>query len=227
MLGAAARARAAPARACRSAPPRVRVRVRAAAGQQHPGPRKDDSLAALERLCASPEQLPDECATPAPAALPGEPAPVTRSVELLLPDDAGGVKPVALSLRVRDPASRLLVAALQLPLGLVFEERDARVELVEVLPEGSAANAGPDVPRLRPGDTLRAVTACVTAMEYGALNLLGGGVGRPRTRAVVVRVDEAETWSDASFGRALAAVQSNARAGRRAVTLVLERGEDT
>ncbi len=141
-------------------------------------------------------------------------------VEVLLEDDAGGARPVALTLPLRSAASRLLVAPLELPLGIVFEERDSCCVLAELLPEGSAASS---TLRLQEGDVLRAVTACVTAMEYGALNLLGGGVGRPRTRVVVCRVEEPEAWTDASFGRALAAIQSNARAGRRDVTLVLER----
>ena len=137
-------------------------------------------------------------------------------------EDGGEARPAVLTLPLRSAGSRLLVAPLALPLGVVFEERDGCCVVAELLPDGSAA--APDAsPRLRPGDVLRAATACVTTMEYPALNLLGGGVGRPRTRVVVLRVDEASAWGDASFGRALAAIQSNSRAGRRAITLVHER----
>jgi hypothetical protein len=222
---AAPRATFAPRR--RRAPaPAFRPRAAAAAEEGAPEPRLSDSLAALDRLCAAPEQAPDECATAEQPAAPSD-EPVVRAVELTLPGDDGAPCPVSVSFRLAGgAASRLLVAPLSLPLGLVFEERGLGCELVEVLPDGSAAaaaDAASTVPRLQPGDTLRAVTACVTAMEYSAGNLLGGGVGRPRTRVVVLRVDEAAAWSGASFGRALAGIQSNARAGRRDVTLVLER----
>ncbi len=146
-------------------------------------------------------------------------------VELLLPDESGELRPVPLAFTLRSASSRLLVVPLSLPLGLVFEERNGACELVELLPDGSAAQSatqGRGV-RLQPGDVLRATTACVLQMEYGALNLLGGGIGRPRTRAVAVRVCEGEAWGEASFPRAMAAIASNGRAGRTDVTLVLER----
>ena len=57
------------------------------------------------------------------------------------------------------------------------------------------------------------------------MNLLGGGNGRPRTRRVAYRVDDEASFGDQSFAQALAALKSNARAGRGDdVTLVLERG---
>jgi hypothetical protein len=223
--------RAPPARAAfaprrRRAPAPALRPPAAAAADGAPEPRAlSDSLAALDRLCGAPDQAPDECATAELA--PPSAEPVVRSVELTLPGDDGAPRPVSVSFRLAGASSRLLVAPLSLPLGLVFEESSLGCELVEILPDGSAAAAAADaasaVPRLQPGDTLRAATACVTAMEYSAGNLLGGGVGRPRTRVVVLRVDEVQAWSDASFGRALAGIQSNARAGRREVTLVLER----
>lgn len=189
-----------------------------------------DSLAALDRLCGTPDAgtsaPPDECPAPSPTAEAGTPKIPVRRVELSLEDlDTGELRPLVLELPVATAASRLVVCELPLPLGLVFEEREQRIVLAEILPEGSAASLPPSVPRPRPGDVLRAVSACIITMEYSGLNLLGGGNGRPRTRRVAYRVDDEASFGDQSFSQALAAMKSNARAGRGDdVTLVLERG---
>jgi len=140
-------------------------------------------------------------------------------VEVLLADE-DGPRPVVLSLPLLSPLSRLLVLTLDLPLGLVFQENEASVT-VEEFRKGSAADAPV---KLRRGDILRATTAWVPQMQYSAVNLLGGGIGRPRWRQVVMTLDAGDNWrAEVSFGRALAGVQSCRRAGKAGVTLVFER----
>ena len=209
---------------------RTTLPARAAAPREPPPSSVADSLAALDKLCGVPEAAdappPVECPAPPAEADAGPTVVPMRRVELTLEDlDTGEERPLVLELPVATQASRLVVCALPLPLGVVFEERDRRVVVVEITADGSAAALPPSAPRPRPGDVLRAVSACIITMEYSGLNLLGGGNGRPRTRRVAYRVDDEATFGDQSFAQALAAVKSNARAGRGDdVTLVLERG---
>lgn len=190
----------------------VCARRRRAAAQ----PTAAESLAALDFLCG--DTLADTCE--ADAAWHTGTGVVSRDVEVLLADDEGP-RPVALSLPLLSPLSRLLVVTLDLPLGIVFSDSEAGV-VVDELTEGSAVDAPV---RLRRGDVLRATTAWVSQMTYSAANLLGGGSGAPRWRQVVMMLDFGDAWrgDGVSFGRALAGVQSCRRAGKAGVTLVFER----
>ena len=143
----------------------------AAASPRDPPPALSDSLAALDRLCgtseASAASPPDECPAPAPAAGEAGAAAKTpvRRVEVYLEDlDTGEPRPLVLEMPVATAASRLVVCALPLPLGLVCEERERRVVLAEILEEGSAAALPAAAPRPKVGDVLRATSACIIAM---------------------------------------------------------------
>ncbi|KAL6751844.1 hypothetical protein V8C86DRAFT_2768585, partial [Haematococcus lacustris] len=118
-----------------------------------------------------------------------------------------------LQLPVSSPHSSLVTVTLRSPMGLVLEESaPACVQVAEVVPGGAAATA-----QVRVGDRVRAVTAATMQMTYPTVNLLLGGVGRPRLKRVALP----------ATGRSLAwvsgALRSNADLEGGQATLVLER----
>lgn len=121
--------------------------------------------------------------------------------------------------RLSESSSRILRLDILPPLGAVLGEAEAEgtgVPLVvvdEVEPGSAAAAAG-----LRAGDLIRACTACRTVMATPTWQLLGGGIGQPKTERFMYGAD------GRPFEEALEAVGSNRMdpLGRPAV-LVVER----
>jgi len=110
------------------------------------------------------------------------------------------------------PGSSLVVLELSLPMGLVLEEAEAAGGAPFVVePQGAAAAAG-----AKPGDLLRACTACRQVMETPAWQVILGGIGQPKTSRFLYSTD------DRPFDEVLEALGSNRRDARRAV-VVLER----
>ena len=112
--------------------------------------------------------------------------------------------------------STLLRLDVPLPCGILFEEDDDKVIVVEVAPNSNAALAG-----VQEGDILRATSAVRAQMELPTWQLLGGGIGRPKFFRFIYGADLAGP-PRRSFEEVLAAVASN-RDQNRPALLVLER----
>ena len=102
-----------------------------------------------------------------------------------------------------------------LPLGMILEEGELAGTVVvdQIAPDSNAALAGVQV-----GDILRACTACEMSMEAPTWQLLGGGIGMPKTKRIMYVVDRRP------FEEVMEAVASNRMdpEGRSAL-LVVER----
>ncbi|KAF8057257.1 hypothetical protein HT031_006065 [Scenedesmus sp. PABB004] len=123
------------------------------------------------------------------------------------------VEQVAVPLSHAD--ARLVTLSLRFPLGLVLERSaDGGAVVGELTPGGAADAAG-----VRLGDALRATTAMAMQMTYPAVNLLLGGVGRPRLVKMLLPA------AAVPFPKLLDAVRSNTAdaGGDGTVALVLER----
>ena len=174
-----------------------------------------DSLDAVLRSTPTPtpttEARDERESTPTPAR-------VTREVEVALSADAAA----RVTLTVRNATSRLVRATMRSPLGVVFEDVDGDIVVVEFYDE---SELGPRGRGIEIGDVLRATSAMTPTMEYPKLNVIGGGVGRPGWRRVMYTCACAEDGNldDVTFDQAMKAIGSNAKAGDYDVELVFER----
>ena len=113
-------------------------------------------------------------------------------------------------------------------MGLVFEQLpNGDIAIVELSPGGIAAT----LTSLKVGDVLRATSAMIPEMKYGAANVILGGNGRPGFRRILflvnsdVDVGVNDIVEVSSFDQAMRAVQSNDRSGGWETVLVCERRE--
>ena len=206
------------ARARRPAPTRRASRARAR--------ESDDARASLSSLDAilstdadrasssdgasARDDAPSDAATPTRA--------VSRAVDVALDDDVVA----RVELEVRSATSRLTRAAMKSPLGIVFEDVDGDIAVVEFYDE---SDLGPRGRGIREGDVLRATSAMIPEMRYPKLNVIGGGVGRPGWRRVMYTCASSQDGNldDVTFDQAMKAIGSNAKAGNYDVELVFER----
>ena len=157
------------------------------------------------------DDAPSDAATPTRA--------VSRAVDVALDDDVVA----RVELEVRSATSRLTRATMKSPLGIVFEDVDGDIAVVEFYDE---SDLGPRGRGIREGDVLRATSAMIPEMRYPKLNVIGGGVGRPGWRRVMYTCASSQstvTLDDATFDQAMKAIGSNAKAGNYDVELVFER----
>jgi len=206
------------ARARRPAPTRRASRARAR--------ESDDARASLSSLDAilstdadrasssdgasTRDDAPSDAATPTRA--------VSRAVDVALDDDVVA----RVELEVRSATSRLTRATMKSPLGIVFEDVDGDIAVVEFYDE---SDLGPRGRGIREGDVLRATSAMIPEMRYPKLNVIGGGVGRPGWRRVMYTCASSQDGNldDVTFDQAMKAIGSNAKAGNYDVELVFER----
>ena len=206
------------ARARRPAPTRRASRARAR--------ESDDARASLSSLDAilstdadrasssdgasARDDAPSDAATPTRA--------VSRAVDVALDDDVVA----RVELEVRSATSRLTRATMKSPLGIVFEDVDGDIAVVEFYDE---CDLGPRGRGIREGDVLRATSAMIPEMRYPKLNMIGGGVGRPGWRRVMYTCASSQDGNldDVTFDQAMKAIGSNAKAGNYDVELVFER----
>jgi len=206
------------ARARRPAPTRRASRARAR--------ESDDARASLSSLDAilstdadrasssdgasARDDAPSDAATPTRA--------VSRAVDVALDDDVVA----RVELEVRSATSRLTRATMKSPLGIVFEDVDGDIAVVEFYDE---SDLGPRGRGIREGDVLRATSAMIPEMRYPKLNVIGGGVGRPGWRRVMYTCASSQDGNldDVTFDQAMKAIGSNAKAGNYDVELVFER----
>ena len=206
------------ARARRRAPSRRASRARAR--------ESDDARASLSSLDAilstdadrasssdgasARDDAPSDAATPTRA--------VSRAVDVALDDDVVA----RVELEVRSATSRLTRATMKSPLGIVFEDVDGDIAVVEFYDE---SDLGPRGRGIREGDVLRATSAMIPEMRYPKLNVIGGGVGRPGWRRVMYTCASSQDGNldDVTFDQAMKAIGSNAKAGNYDVELVFER----
>ena len=206
------------ARARRPAPTRRASRARAR--------ESDDARASLSSLDAilstdadrasSSDGASARAAAPRDAATPTRA--VSRAVDVALDDDVVA----RVELEVRSATSRLTRATMKSPLGIVFEDVDGDIAVVEFYDE---SDLGPRGRGIREGDVLRATSAMIPEMRYPKLNVIGGGVGRPGWRRVMYTCASSQDGNldDVTFDQAMKAIGSNAKAGNYDVELVFER----
>ena len=122
-----------------------------------------------------------------------------------------------------DGSAQLIKFEVEVPCGVILQESDDAggrpIVVVGAVGEGSNAEAA----GLRPGDILRATSAVRQQMEMPTWQLLGGGIGRPKTFRFIFGADlDAKPARD--FEEVLGAVGSNRLdpQGRPAI-LVVER----
>ena len=192
---------------------RARVSSRASRDDEA---RRMDSLDAVLRSTPTPN--PPTTRAQEERESPPPPARVTREVEVALSADAAA----RVTLTVRNATSRLVRATMRSPLGVVFEDVDGDIVVVEFYDE---SELGPRGRGIEIGDVLRATSAMTPTMEYPKLNVIGGGVGRPGWRRVMYTCACAEDGNldDVTFDQAMKAIGSNAKAGDYDVELVFER----
>lgn len=206
------------ARARRPAPTRRASRARAR--------ESDDARASLSSLDAILSTDADRASSsdgastrddaPSDAAMPTRA--VSRAVDVALDDDVVA----RVELEVRSATSRLTRATMKSPLGIVFEDVDGDIAVVEFYDE---SDLGPRGRGIREGDVLRATSAMIPEMRYPKLNVIGGGVGRPGWRRVMYTCASSQDGNldDVTFDQAMKAIGSNAKAGNYDVELVFER----
>jgi len=157
------------ARARRPAPTRRASRARAR--------ESDDARASLSSLDAilstdadrasssdgasARDDAPSDAATPTRA--------VSRAVDVALDDDVVA----RVELEVRSATSRLTRATMKSPLGIVFEDVDGDIAVVEFYDE---SDLGPRGRGIREGDVLRATSAMIPEMRYRATGMASGDV---------------------------------------------------
>ena len=164
----------------------------------------------VERRRSARDDAPSDAATPTRA--------VSRAVDVALDDDVVA----RVELEVRSATSRLTRATMKSPLGIVFEDVDGDIAVVEFYDE---SDLGPRGRGIREGDVLRATSAMIPEMRYPKLNVIGGGVGRPGWRRVMYTCASSQDGNldDVTFDQAMKAIGSNAKAGNYDVELVFER----
>ena len=127
-----------------------------------------DSLDAVLRSTPTPtpttEAREERESTPTPAR-------VTREVEVALSADAAARVRLAGRTRRRDCGGE---ATMRSPLGVVFEDVDGDIVVVEFYDE---SELGPRGRGIEIGDVLRATSAIAPTMEYPKLNVIGGESG--------------------------------------------------
>jgi hypothetical protein len=143
--------------------------------------------------------------------------PTTRECTIELTEDTA----VRLELEVSSASARLVRATMRSPLGIVFEEVDGEITVVEFFDQSDTL--GPISKGIKIGDVLRATSAMTREMTYGKLGILGGGNGRPSWRRVMYTVAAKDELDDVTFDQAMKAIGSNAKAGDYDVELVFER----
>ena len=159
-----------------------------------------------------------EATTEAPAARPG------LSVVLPIARPDWSVEDTECFFEPRsDGSAQLIKFEVEVPCGVILQESDDAggrpIVVVGAVGEGSNAEAA----GLRPGDILRATSAVRQQMEMPTWQLLGGGIGRPKTFRFIFGADlDAKPARD--FEEVLGAVGSNRLdpQGRPAI-LVVER----
>ena len=115
-------------------------------------------------------------------------------------------------------ASYITVVESALPLGIILGESDDFVGAVSVDEVGEESNGG--MAGLRPGDLLRAVTACRVEMVQPTWQLVVGGIGQPKTVRFMYSVD------NRPFEEVMEAIGSNRMdPEERKILLVVERRE--
>ena len=107
-----------------------------------------------------------------------------------------------------DGSAQLIKFEVEVPCGVILQESDDAggrpIVVVGAVGEGSNAEAA----GLRPGDILRATSAVRQQMEMPTWQLLGGGIGRPKTFRFIFGADlDAKPARD--FEEVLGAVGSN------------------
>ena len=144
---------------------------------------------------------------------------VMREISIALED---GDDAMECTVRVRVPtaAHRCVRCAMKTPLGVVFEDVEGKITVVEFYDESALGAKGRGV---KIGDVLRACSAMVPEMKYPKMNIIGGGVGRPGWKRVMYTVGYLDTLDDVTFDQAMKAIASNAKAGDYDVELVFER----
>eukprot|EP00959_Pyramimonas_sp_CCMP1952_P282098 5896482-Pyramimonas_sp.AAC.1 len=187
-------------------------------------PDRPSSLDALEKMFTNQKDSKESVADESEASVSENEGEVTVNIPSLGGEDDLPMR--AVFRRCVSASSSVMAVELELPLGFVMEEtaeeepKDKlyQVFVSEVLPDSNAARGG-----VKPGDVIRAVSACVPIMKYPPGNLLLGGVGRPGFRQVLVDIlcGEVDERPD-DFNKLLAALNSHKKAVRR-VVLVLER----
>jgi len=128
---------------------------------------------------------------------------------------------VRLELEVSSASARLIRATMRSPLGIVFEEIEGEITVVEFFDQSDTL--GPISKGIKIGDVLRATSAMTREMSYGKLGILGGGNGRPTWKRVMYTVARNDELDDVTFDQAMKAIGSNAKAGDYDVELVFER----
>jgi hypothetical protein len=127
-----------------------------------------------------------------------------------------------LELEVSSASARLVRATMKSPLGIVFEEIEGEITVVEFFDQSDTL--GPISKGIKIGDVLRATSAMTREMSYGKLGILGGGNGRPTWKRVMYTVAYGtDELDDVTFDQAMKAIGSNAKAGDFDVELVFER----
>lgn len=127
-----------------------------------------------------------------------------------------------LELEVSSASARLIRATMRSPLGIVFEEIEGEITVVEFFDQSDTL--GPISKGIKIGDVLRATSAMTREMSYGKLGILGGGNGRPTWKRVMYTVAYGtDELDDVTFDQAMKAIGSNAKAGDFDVELVFER----
>ena len=144
-----------------------------------------------------------EATTEAPAARPG------LSVVLPIARPDWSVEDTECFFEPRsDGSAQLIKFEVEVPCGVILQESDDAggrpIVVVGAVGEGSNAEAA----GLRPGDILRATSAVRQQMEMPTWQLLGGGIGRPKTFRFIFGADlDAKPARD--FEEVLGAVGSN------------------
>ena len=137
-------------------------------------------------------------------------------VPILKPNGTTVEERVDFSPRYKDGTSYIVTCLAMLPLGIVLGESDEFVGCTMV--DEVAAGSNGAIAGLRPGDVLRAITACRVTMATPTWQLVLGGIGVPKTVRFLYAVDHRP------FDEVLEAVVSNRQdSQQRPVVLVVER----
>ena len=176
----------------------------------------EDRLGALDAVMGV-TRTPSADTADAPSTSSRASQPTTRECTIELTEDTA----VRLELEVSSASARLVRATMRSPLGIVFEEVDGEITVVEFFDQSDTL--GPISKGIKIGDVLRATSAMTREMTYGKLGILGGGNGRPSWRRVMYTVAAKDELDDVTFDQAMKAIGSNAKAGDYDVELVFER----
>lgn len=87
-----------------------------------------------------------------------------------------------------DGTSFIAECATSLPLGILLGEGEEEFA-GSVNVDGIAAGSNGEKAGIRPGDIVRAFTACIMEMELPTWQLIAGGIGVPKTKRFMYSVD--------------------------------------